>query len=57
MKVWIVIYEHRYGVDAWPMFAKDMPTEEEVIADLHDWEPDKGEIVEVLGPWDFQIRM
>jgi hypothetical protein len=48
---WIVIYEHRHGVDAWPIFSDRRPTDEEVIAKLDDWEPDKGETFEIRGPW------
>lgn len=52
MKVWIVIYEHRHGVDAWPVFSEEQPTDEEVIAGLDDWEPEKGETIEIRGPWE-----
>jgi hypothetical protein len=51
-KCWVVVYEHRHGVDAWPVFAAEEPSEEELIASLDEWEPDRGETIEVVGPWD-----
>jgi hypothetical protein len=56
MKTWIVIYDHRYGVDAWPIFSDDEPTVEQVVANLKDSEHtevefDRGETIEIRGPW------
>lgn len=51
--IWVVVYEHRHGVDAWPVVAMEEPSEEELIASLEEWEPDRGETIEVVGPWDF----
>ncbi len=51
-KVYIVIYEHRHGVDAWPIFSLTKPSEEEVIATMAEWEPDRGETIEIRGPWE-----
>lgn len=51
-KCWVVVYSHRHGVDAWPVFAVEEPTEDEMIATLDEWEPDRGETLEVVGPWD-----
>ena len=59
MKViyWTVIYSHRHGTDAWPVFAHECadpergPTEDEVIAGLDDlYEPDReDEWIEIGG--------
>ena len=55
MNIWVVIYEHRHGVDAWPVLSKEQPTEDEVIAGLEEWEPDRGETIEVRGPWPIEM--
>jgi hypothetical protein len=51
MQVWIVIYEHRHGIDVFPW--NRCPTEEEVISTLEDWEPDRDETIDIRGPYDF----
>jgi hypothetical protein len=51
-RIWVVVYEHRHGVDAWPVVAVEEPSEEDVVASLEEWEPDRGETIEVVGPWD-----
>jgi hypothetical protein len=50
MKILIVIYEHRHGVDAWPVSIGT--TEEEVIKGLEEWEPERGETIELRGPFE-----
>ena len=49
---WIVLYQHRHGTDAFPIFQKDYPTHEEMIATLDDFEPDREETVEAIGPFE-----
>lgn len=53
MIFWIVIYTHRHGVDVWPFFSDEMPTESEITNNLDDWEGDtrEDEYVEVRGPF------
>ena len=50
-RCWIAVYEHRHGVDVWPVFGDEPPEEEELAAGLDDWEPERGERIEVRGPW------
>ena len=54
-KIWIVIYSHRHGADAWPILQnadEDPPTEESIAASIPDWEgEEKEEFIEILGPW------
>ena len=50
MQIWIVLYEHRHGADVWPV---NFPiTEEQVANELDDYEPDRDETIEVVGPFD-----
>ena len=52
MKLWIVIYSHRYGVDVWPMF-QDLAPDLEVFAEqLDDFEPERDEYFDLQGPFD-----
>lgn len=51
--LWIGLYHHRYGVDAFVRFQDNEPTEQQFIDDIRketDWEDD--ERVEVRGPWE-----
>lgn len=57
MNIWVVIYEHRYGVDAWPISSVEEPDVDEVIKGLKeseytDFEPERGETIEIRGPWE-----
>jgi hypothetical protein len=52
MKVWIVSYTHRHGTDLWPVNYE--ATEKDVIEGLDDWEPERGESIEVTGPFDVE---
>jgi hypothetical protein len=57
MKLYIVCYEHRHGVDVWPIFVRPgepAPTAEDVIEGLSNWEGDsrEDEFLEVQGPFD-----
>ena len=55
-KIWVIIYAHKHGVDAWPLIQNEEdsdPTEEQIIASLDSWEGDAGEEhIEILGPWE-----
>ena len=55
-KIWVVIYAHKHGVDAWPIIQNEEdpePTEEQIIATLDDWEGEsEEEHIEILGPWE-----
>lgn len=53
-KIWIVIYEHRHGVDAWPILSLEEPTEDEVVASLDEWDSER-ESLEVRGPWPIEL--
>ena len=56
LDVWVVIYHHKHGTDAWPVTCE--MSEEEVIKHLREegeWceEDDKDELtfIEIRGPW------
>jgi hypothetical protein len=51
MNCWIVMYSHAHGTGVWPRFQKKPPTESEEAAELMDWEPNKGETLEIVGPF------
>lgn len=54
MKLYIVLYMHRHGNDAWPRFIKSgerAPTSKSEIDQLEDFEPGRDEAVEVFGPF------
>lgn len=58
MKIWIVIYEHKHGVDAWPV--SEEPDVDGVKAKLREegsWEDeddtDYRSRIEIRGPWVF----
>lgn len=51
MKLWIVLYHHRHGVDAWPRFSDARPDPEREAAGV-DFEEDRDESIEVIGPFD-----
>jgi len=55
-KIWIVIYSHRHGLDAWPILQnadEDPPTAESIAASIEDWEgEERDEFIEILGPWN-----
>ena len=48
-KLWIITYSHRHGVDAWPVLSTKMPCAETIASELDDFEPDRGEYVDVVG--------
>ena len=53
-RCWVIVYYHRHGTDAWPVFRQRRPTEKQIIATLSDWEGDEreDEWLEILGPWE-----
>jgi hypothetical protein len=52
MKVWVIQYHHRHGVDAWPVANEDRPDLEEIENGLDDFEPETEEFLELIGPFD-----
>ena len=48
---WIVIYSHRHGIDTWPVWGKTPPDLDMVANHLEDWEPDREEYLELVGPF------
>ena len=58
MKLYIVIFTHKHGTDAWPRFDTKEPTEAKIIKELRksgEWDEDdddRGSCIEVRGPFD-----
>jgi len=58
MKCWVIVYHHRFGTDAWPLFQARRPTKRRVLRDMPDWEGEgsprnrEDEWYEILGPWE-----
>ena len=52
MKIWIIQYHHRHGVDVWPVANEDRPDLEEIENGLDDFEPEREEFLEATGPFD-----
>ena len=49
-KLWIILYHHRHGQSAWPVYAEpDLDAEAEA---LDDFEPERDEYLESFGPFD-----
>lgn len=62
VKYWTVVYSHRHGVDAFPIFAHQCedpergPSEEEAIEALGvEYEPDRDEWIEILNKQETNI--
>lgn len=54
MQLYLIRYSHSHGHDVWPVFASEAPTEDEIIANLDDWEgEEKDEYIEIYGPHPF----
>jgi len=53
--VWIVLYQHKYGIDTWPVIQECQPSEDSVMQTLRNEssEPDEDEDydIEVRGPF------
>ena len=47
----IIVYHHRHGEDAWPVFTTSPPDLDVEAAKLEDWEPDREEWLESHGPF------
>ena len=52
MKIWIIQYHHRHGVDTWPVISDGEPDLEEIENGLDDFEPEREEFLEAAGPFD-----
>jgi len=51
MNLYIIRYSHRHGHDVWPVFSTTEPSEDEIIANLDDWEGEEAdEYLEITGP-------
>lgn len=50
-QLWIVVYQHRHGTDAWPVWGESPPSLEKVASELDDFEPDR-EYLSLSGPFD-----
>jgi hypothetical protein len=59
MKLWIVLHTHRHGVDVYPLFQTDAPTEDEMVAATGDsYEGDRDdEFLEVNGPHEIPAEV
>ena len=55
MKFWIIQHDHRHGVDSFPVFSEDYPTEDQIAETIASFgacfEPDEDETVELQGPF------
>lgn len=52
-KLWIVIYQHRFGTDAMPVWTDKEPDLDEFAKTLTEFEPDReDEYLELSGPFD-----
>ena len=51
MRIWIVIYHHRHGVDAWPVVSAERPDLDTIESGLDDFEEEQEEFLELLGPY------
>jgi hypothetical protein len=59
MKLYIVVYTHRHGSDAWPRFVptgERKPTVKEEVDQLEDFEPDRCESLEIFGPFEVPAK-
>lgn len=53
IKLWIVIYHHRFGTDGMPVWSVEEPNLEEFEKTLSYFEPDReDEYLELSGPFD-----
>lgn len=48
---YIVVYHHRHGEDAWPVFSDKSPDLDNEADSLDDFEPDRNEWLESHGPF------
>ena len=58
MHLYVIIYTHKHGTDAWAHFAANKPTEEEIIEELRgngEWDEgddDRGSTIEIRGTFE-----
>lgn len=58
MKIYIILYHHKHGVDAWPEFAESAPDGGDIIDKLRaqdEWDEDddeRGSYIDVTGPFE-----
>jgi len=58
IKLYIVLYHHHHGTDAWPDFQIEEPNVDRIVEDLKEtrtWDEsddERGSYIEVLGPFD-----
>lgn len=58
MKLYIILYTHKHGTDAWPRWDTAEPGADKVIEELRandEWDEDddeRGSCIEVRGPFD-----
>ena len=53
MNFYIIVYNHRFGVNVWPVRTPNdkPPTIDQVVATLDDWEPER-EWIAIEGPYN-----
>lgn len=57
MNLYVIIFTHKHGVDAWPRFDAERPGEEKIIKELRargEWDEDdddRGSTIEIRGPF------
>lgn len=51
MKIWIIVYNHRHGSDAWPVVSEEQPDLKKISEELDDFEPDRQEYIDSFGPF------
>jgi len=55
-KIYIVVFSHKHGVDAWPSFQSNRPIEGDIITDLRkgemwDESDDEHSCIDIFGPF------
>lgn len=51
MTFYIIVYNHRHGQDAWPVFCNNPPDLDHEARDLDEFEPERNEWLESYGPF------
>jgi hypothetical protein len=54
--IYIVVFSHRHGIDAWPVFQSEKPIEGDIITDLRsggvwDESDDENSSIDIRGPF------
>ncbi len=55
-RLWIIVYSHRHGIDAWPVLSTNTPNLELIAAELDNWEPDRDEYLDAVSVYPGDIR-